>query len=153
MLSVCPSSSSLGLPLLLTSSQSARQLFQILLRDSRSLSLSSPPSPSPTLSFHPTLPLSSTSFQIICATLLPAGNMDGVSQSPPGGPTMGPKDRTSGLPVPAGPAPCSLPKAAHPQVLADHPDPGLLLFGGPREEENFLHEGFLARLGPQGTLS
>lgn len=65
---------------------------------------------------------------------------------------MGPKDRTSGLPVPAGPAPCPLPKAAHPQVPADHPDPRILLVGGPREEENFLHEGFLACLGPQGTL-
>ena len=37
------------------------------------------------------------------------------------------------------------------QVLVDH-DPGLQLAWRPREEaEGFLHEGFLARLGPQGT--
>lgn len=108
-----------GLPLLLDSSQSAWQLPQIPLRDSQSLflsrplSLPSPPSPSPTLSLLPSFLLSSTSFQVVCATLLPAGNEDGVSQSPLRGAHWQPEDRTSGLHIPAGPAPCPLPEAAH----------------------------------------
>ena len=100
---------------------------------------------SPSLSFFQALPG--------CVCHLPtAWDMGDVSQGPLRSPHQGPEGRTSGPRAPAGQAPCQPPEAAHPQVPADHPDPGFLLVWRPREGAAFLHEEFLACPVSQGTL-
>lgn len=73
--------------------------------------------------------------------------MDEVSQSPL-------RSLYQGLQALHSCSPSSLPtpRAAHPQPPANHPDPRSLLVWRPQERLAFLHKGFLAYPGRQGTL-